>query len=151
MIGVCVEWLKARARSLRWKEELLLLPEELRRTIQYHSWKADWWNGRIALCLPSDLALREGLSAHAIRQASIQRGLAADVKNQWLKTKQAVTVLSEEMEEESACPANTFSIAIKHMGVVGTPDNDNDDKSDDEGIMELDETKDIVAYLEIEL
>lgn len=40
--GVRVEWMKARARSMRWTEELNLLPEEMRRTIAYHRWKADW-------------------------------------------------------------------------------------------------------------
>ncbi|KAG1869682.1 hypothetical protein C8R48DRAFT_746879 [Suillus tomentosus] len=35
-----VEWAKARARSLRWSEEVLLLKEEMRRVRQYLDWRA---------------------------------------------------------------------------------------------------------------
>jgi hypothetical protein len=38
-----VEWAKARARVMRWKEELLLVQEEMRRVLEYHKWKAAWW------------------------------------------------------------------------------------------------------------
>ena len=41
--NMCVEWAKARARVMRWKEELLLIQEEMRRVIAYHKWIADWW------------------------------------------------------------------------------------------------------------
>jgi hypothetical protein len=34
-----VEWAKAKARMTRWKEELLILQEEMRRVIAYHRWK----------------------------------------------------------------------------------------------------------------
>ena len=38
-----VEWAKAKARMMRWKEELMLIQEEMRRVIVYHKWRADWW------------------------------------------------------------------------------------------------------------
>ncbi|RDX44815.1 hypothetical protein OH76DRAFT_1328515, partial [Lentinus brumalis] len=38
-----VEWCKARARAQRWTEECELLQEEMRRVLQYHEWRADWW------------------------------------------------------------------------------------------------------------
>ncbi|KIJ89355.1 hypothetical protein K443DRAFT_118082 [Laccaria amethystina LaAM-08-1] len=38
-----VEWAKARARMMRWKEEWMLVQEEMRRVIAYHKWKADCW------------------------------------------------------------------------------------------------------------
>ena len=34
------EWPKARARMLRWNEELLIVQEEMRRAIVYLNWKA---------------------------------------------------------------------------------------------------------------
>ena len=38
--GMQVEWAKACACMNRWKEELLLVQEEMRRVISYHEWKA---------------------------------------------------------------------------------------------------------------
>ena len=69
----------------------MLLPEEIRRTIEYYEWKATWWEERAAVRSPLDPALREGLSAYAARQANVRRGLAASVKSQWLKTKATVS------------------------------------------------------------
>ncbi|KAG2108890.1 uncharacterized protein F5147DRAFT_745615 [Suillus discolor] len=44
--ALCVEWVKARARALRWNEEVLLLKEEMWRTRAYLEWKARWWDIR---------------------------------------------------------------------------------------------------------
>ncbi|KAJ7236986.1 hypothetical protein C8J57DRAFT_1247484 [Mycena rebaudengoi] len=40
------EWCKVRARSLQWKEELVLLDEEMLRTIEYGKWWSAWWKER---------------------------------------------------------------------------------------------------------
>ncbi|KAJ6459377.1 hypothetical protein C8R47DRAFT_1081340 [Mycena vitilis] len=42
-----VEWAKARARADRWQEELILLEEEMRRVLEFCSWKARWWEARV--------------------------------------------------------------------------------------------------------
>ena len=39
-----VEWLKCRARATRWKEEIMLLEEEMHRAIQFCAWKVNWWD-----------------------------------------------------------------------------------------------------------
>ena len=39
---MCVEWAKGRAHIMRWKEELLLMQEEMWRVLKYHKWKAVW-------------------------------------------------------------------------------------------------------------
>ena len=44
-----VEWAKARARMIRWQEELLLVQEEMQRVIAYHEWRAGWWRERSSL------------------------------------------------------------------------------------------------------
>ncbi|EIW79765.1 hypothetical protein CONPUDRAFT_34829, partial [Coniophora puteana RWD-64-598 SS2] len=44
--GIRTEWCKARARALRWTEEVHLLKEEMRRTLQYMLWHARWWEVR---------------------------------------------------------------------------------------------------------
>ena len=41
-----VEWAKARAGMMRWKEELLLVQEEMQHVITYHKWRANWWRER---------------------------------------------------------------------------------------------------------
>jgi hypothetical protein len=38
-----VEWAKARARALRWREEIFLLDEKMCRVLAFGEWKARWW------------------------------------------------------------------------------------------------------------
>ena len=38
-----VEWSKSKARAERWREEVILLSEEMRRVLVYFEWKARWW------------------------------------------------------------------------------------------------------------
>lgn len=44
-IAVRIEWLKARARTKRWAEEVQLLEEEHRRVGVFLRHKAAWWEG----------------------------------------------------------------------------------------------------------
>ena len=37
-----VEWAKVMARAARWKEELLIVQEEIRRVLAYFAWKSKW-------------------------------------------------------------------------------------------------------------
>jgi hypothetical protein len=46
---VRVEWAKLNARLARWEEEVLLLNEEMRRTLAFLTWKATWWRSRALL------------------------------------------------------------------------------------------------------
>ncbi|TFK53211.1 hypothetical protein OE88DRAFT_1643867 [Heliocybe sulcata] len=41
-----VEWAKAKAQVRCWLEELILVEEEMRRSIEYCCWKAVWWQER---------------------------------------------------------------------------------------------------------
>ncbi|KAF8059257.1 hypothetical protein FPV67DRAFT_1395314, partial [Lyophyllum atratum] len=41
--GIRLEWVKARARADRWREEVMLLEEEMRRVLEYCEWRASWW------------------------------------------------------------------------------------------------------------
>lgn len=38
-----IEWVKARAHMMWWKEEFLIIQEEMCHVIVYHKWKAAWW------------------------------------------------------------------------------------------------------------
>lgn len=43
LTNVKVEWARSQARAERWREEVMLLQEEMRRVIAYFRWKARWW------------------------------------------------------------------------------------------------------------
>ena len=70
-----LEWSKARARQLRWNEEVLLLREEMRRVLEFLKWRSDNWSqkgnfGVISPLTPCPYQLK-GLHAYACRQAGV--------------------------------------------------------------------------------
>lgn len=92
-----VEWAKSRARALRWREEVLLLKEEMRRVIVYFEYKASWWVERNnAEGREASPALAEGLYAYAAGQAQLQRDLASTFSKKW------APVLAGEVGNEDA-------------------------------------------------
>ncbi|KAF7367658.1 CxC2 domain-containing protein [Mycena sanguinolenta] len=65
-----VEWCKAYARMRRWHEDVVLVEEEMRRTIQYGYWEAGQWLERsVARESEGDAVLQEGRKAYALEQA----------------------------------------------------------------------------------
>ncbi|KAF9072844.1 hypothetical protein BDP27DRAFT_1216848, partial [Rhodocollybia butyracea] len=78
-----VEWCKARARSLRWKEEVLLLCEELRRMKEFSRWKAKWWKNQIGRRENLGKELQEGLTAYALQHAAFEEHQAELVSSRW--------------------------------------------------------------------
>lgn len=78
-----MEWAKGRARAMRWAEEVVLLKEEMRRVGVTLEWQADWWEDRAGPWDGLDASMVEGVKGYALRQASIQRALAADFALRW--------------------------------------------------------------------
>jgi hypothetical protein len=74
-VALHVEWAKAKARADHWEEEVMLLNEEMCQTLEFCSWKANWWETQItqweSYLLPDDL-LTEGLKAYAHQQAVLE-------------------------------------------------------------------------------
>ncbi|TFK77860.1 hypothetical protein K466DRAFT_449601, partial [Polyporus arcularius HHB13444] len=70
--GLRVEFCKARARAMRWTEEVELVEEEMRRVKAFCIWQAGWWEAQ-ARVREGHLDLLEGTRAYAHRQASIRR------------------------------------------------------------------------------
>ncbi|TFK81526.1 hypothetical protein K466DRAFT_501978 [Polyporus arcularius HHB13444] len=68
-----VEWLKSRARWMRWHEETKLLPEEMRRCLATLLYEEQEWIKRATARAVDDPRLREGLVAYALDQAAIRR------------------------------------------------------------------------------
>ncbi|KAH8102763.1 hypothetical protein DFH11DRAFT_1735402 [Phellopilus nigrolimitatus] len=84
--GIRVEWAKAQARAERWREETVLVVEEMRRTLEYCDWKAAWWREQAALRIVSeDPTLTSGLHACAEKQAVIWEGLGTSFATRWYK------------------------------------------------------------------
>jgi hypothetical protein len=79
-----VEWAKARARKMRWKEELMLIQEEMRRVIVFHKWKAGWWRDRASARNHPDQVVLSGISGYANKQADICVRLAEQCARHWL-------------------------------------------------------------------
>jgi hypothetical protein len=69
-----IQWCRARARKMRWCEEVELLLEEMRRVQQFLEWQAKWWvsiqeaKQRVSM----DDIFHEGMTAYALRQAHIR-------------------------------------------------------------------------------
>ena len=83
LTALCVEWAKARARSLCWSEEVMLLKEEMRRVWKTLEWKASWWDDHQEGWPGLDAAASEAVRAYAAQQASIQRNLHARFTHLW--------------------------------------------------------------------
>ncbi|KAF9017023.1 hypothetical protein BDZ89DRAFT_933846, partial [Hymenopellis radicata] len=79
-----VEWLKSRARSMRWSEERKFLAEEVRRTPITLEKKALWWDERRESedqSLGDDI--KEGIRAYSAQQAAVCRMLSSSFKTLW--------------------------------------------------------------------
>ncbi|KAJ7590263.1 hypothetical protein C8J56DRAFT_1004154 [Mycena floridula] len=67
--SVRVEWSKARARSRRWREEVKLLKEEMRRVRESLLFLVNLWRERATrIRLEEDAAMRSGLAAYTFLQ-----------------------------------------------------------------------------------
>ncbi|KAI0716933.1 hypothetical protein C8Q76DRAFT_616443 [Earliella scabrosa] len=76
-----VEWLKMRARAMRWLEETKLLPEEMRRCLATLLFEQTTWEARISTRTVEDPRLQEGLVAYALDQAAIRRTMRSTFRS----------------------------------------------------------------------
>ncbi|KAJ7181393.1 hypothetical protein C8R43DRAFT_1083776 [Mycena crocata] len=79
-----IEWTKARARADRWREELILLDEEMRRVLVFCEWKAEWWRVRRTSRKGVGEELAEGLRAYALEQEVRERHWASMWGAKWM-------------------------------------------------------------------
>ncbi|PPQ81349.1 hypothetical protein CVT26_014500 [Gymnopilus dilepis] len=114
-----VEWAKSRAREARATEEVQLLREEMRRTLKYLEWRANWWISRIGQRTASG-SLAEGLSAYASSQASVQSSLAAHFRELWKNPLQDLHSTSSAPVDQSGnvppAPSGSTSSALDVSG-----------------------------------
>jgi len=110
-----VEWAKSRARAVRCWEEVLLLKEEMRRTIAFLDWKSRWWMDRQGARTDiTSKELQEGLHAYTEIQADLQKMLKAEFHAIWKVLLSDSTASLEDNED-------------------GDDDDGDDDDDDDDG------------------
>lgn len=78
-----VEWAKSRAQAERWKEEVILLNEEMRWVLVYLQWNSQRWISQQEQRqdVPPDVA--GGLKAYATKQAALTLALAKSFASWW--------------------------------------------------------------------
>lgn len=100
-----LEWSKSYARGQRWKEEVELLKEEMRRTLEFLKWKASCWRSKAPKTDPmtgTSLSppVREGLTAYAFRQAAI----FTSIHDRFLSLWRGVEALDASSDEPAPTP-----------------------------------------------
>lgn len=102
LIALRVEWCKARARAERWYEEIVLLNEEMRRSVMYFRWKSRDWEGRRDSTINNDEVSRAGLRAYALQQADMFFNMARVFEDSWkeVRAKAMLVVENEDFLEE---------------------------------------------------
>ncbi|KAJ7017496.1 hypothetical protein C8F04DRAFT_912144, partial [Mycena alexandri] len=79
-----VKWCKAYARTQRWHEDVVLVDEEMCRTIEYGTWMAEQWRGRAgARTRNVTPELAEGLRAYAMEHVKREEVTCAKLVGQW--------------------------------------------------------------------
>ncbi|KAK6992838.1 CxC2 domain-containing protein [Favolaschia claudopus] len=106
--SVRVEWSKALARKTRWCEEVMLLREEMRRTLRYLAWQARWWRTHAGLRNDLSFEALGGLKAYALKQASWHERLADYFRTEW--DVPAVTVAQHLLAEDGSGADQLFSL-----------------------------------------
>ena len=129
------EWAKARQRAGRWKEQVRLLHEEMRRVIDATRHEASGWNlrrsqrqGQASLTEPVDAALDEGLKAYADEHAAMESALAQKFETKWA----AVRVLAQQAISPSSADGASASHPHQQIIHLNLTDDAPDDELDDD-------------------
>ncbi|KAG6808072.1 hypothetical protein H0H92_005517, partial [Tricholoma furcatifolium] len=100
--GILLEWLKARARAERWREEICLVEEEMRLVLEYGRWRATWWREQGKKREVSSTVLAEGLLAYAMEQAQVEEARVSACELRWIDIRRrAWEVLADDTGEVS--------------------------------------------------
>ena len=130
-----VEWCKAQECAARYEEEIVLVVEEMRRTLAYFKWLTREWESR-AVAPPVDGPgiddmIRKGISAYAYRQARIYRKMKDVFINSWYECLQEKDLGSPWLKRYSP-PSQTkchclVSLAKRYHSASASPEDLPDD------------------------
>ena len=59
------EWAQTHARMCQWKEELLIIQEEMRQVLAFFEWKSVWWLGQANRRVSLEPSVQNGVVAYA--------------------------------------------------------------------------------------
>ena len=91
-IALRIEWCQSRAHAFRWKEEVELLQEEMRRILAFLMWQANWWENQSRSEPGTEVEAAEGLIAYALRQADLRRRLHDRFEFAWRNVAEFVKI-----------------------------------------------------------
>ena len=84
-----VHWARCQARADRYEEEVMLIVEEMGRTLRYFEWKKSWWLSlqsiREQSPSPPSNEVCLGLRAYSSRQANVYSALISSFSTRWRK------------------------------------------------------------------
>ncbi|KAI5894719.1 uncharacterized protein SCHCODRAFT_02598112 [Schizophyllum commune H4-8] len=96
-----VEYCRAKARARRWYEEVVLLEEEMRRSVVHCHWVSGQWGHRGSKRTTATTAeLKEGLAAYAAEQSSVWEALAEKMSRTWEQCSRAARAHLRTMDAE---------------------------------------------------
>lgn len=124
-----MQWGRTRGRRYRWKEDVTLLHEEMRRTPLSFEWKSGWWMRQIGRRAEGPIA---GLRAYAERQAALYRHLSECYASDFVKPMAAAVeaLAKSDLEEQDwEGPANMREL---DDGEATEEETDGGDESSDE-------------------
>ena len=78
------EWAQTRARMCRWKEELLIIQEEMRRVLAFFEWRSTWWLDQANRRKNLESSIKSGIVAYAHKQSSFCLRMVARCAGYWL-------------------------------------------------------------------
>jgi hypothetical protein len=81
---VRVQWAKVHASKERWREELALVREEMKRTIRSFEWQSQWWRARINTRSDAPEDLRLAVHSYATRQSHLWQQRANLFARTWM-------------------------------------------------------------------
>lgn len=82
-----VEWTTSFARLERWKEEVDLLQEEMRRVVVFLEWRSQDWLAKVDIPQGTSAPdVQSGLDAYTKKQAAVYRNLAVSFAKLWRPT-----------------------------------------------------------------
>ncbi|TFY54862.1 hypothetical protein EVG20_g9538 [Dentipellis fragilis] len=133
-----VTYAKARARARRWKEEIELLTEEMRRTLVFLQWKENWWYAKLDARSDAPHDIRSGLRAYAMRQSLIFNGIARSFKALWdpLCRESCLTTEFPDITQR-VYASEGQSVPLSSMD--DNPESDESDESDESGDEQCDD------------
>lgn len=112
-----VEWLKCRARAHRWKEEIQLIEEEMRRSLEFGRWLRSWWTQQGNNRTTSTSHLREGLMAYAAEMADMEERRCISWAMTWASIRDRARMVLErylngDNEGEEGIPFSKLTVEI---------------------------------------